>query len=922
MTFGIFSERLQKLIKEKGFVEPTLVQKLGIPMVRNGENVLILAPTGLGKTETAMFPLLDQISAKSHKPIALLYITPLRSLNRDLLDRLYWWADKLEIEIAVRHGDTSQAERASQREAPPHALIITPETLQAILPGKVMREHLKNVKFVVIDEIHELVESKRGIQLSVALERLSELAGNFQRIGLSATVGSPEIVAEFLGRNVKIIRAEADKKYDIMVECPAADESGAEDLFIGGDTYARMKRIYELIQSHKSILTFTNTRETAEVLSSRLRRFDKVLKQDVHHGSLSKEKRIKSEQLFKSQELKALIATSSLELGIDIGSIDLVIQYLSPRQVSKLIQRIGRAGHRAGELSKGIILSGNEDLFEATAIAARAMKKQLEYLKIHEAPLDVLANQIVGMLMDEYEVSDERIFNTIRRSYPYRNLTRKEFDELVKFMESIHLAWLNPGKTTTLKRKRKSFSYYFENLSTIPNTIQYRVISVIENEPIGSLDEEFVAEHGRTGEKFICSGRAWKVIQVVGNKVMVEPIDDIESAVPAWEGELIPVPFEVAQDVGKLRRKIGEHFSAARLKEDYRIDHKAAEEMISIIKSHKASHIVPDEKNILIEDYEDFVIIHSCCGSLINNTLSRYLGAILTAETGVAVNIKNDPYRIMIQTTSKKENIERILKEASNIEDVISAAIERSSLFKHRFLHVARRLGVIRKDARFDRININKIVEQYIGTPVYRETLREIIHEKLDIQNTISILDKIREGMIKLHVQNGLSVIGELGLKHQFAEVMKPRMPEKEIFLAFRKRLLNTRVRLVCANCGNYSVMQIVREVQEQPECPNCGSRLIAVVRRNQTNAGDLVKKRLRKKEMTKEDLQEFQTIRRSSDLVIVYGKKAVEAMAGRGVGPQTAARILAMLHPTKEKFYKDILEAEKQFVRTKIYWK
>src|SRR3989338_7637097 len=255
MSFGTFSEKLQKLIKDKGFIEPTLPQKMGIPAIAAGANVLILAGTGYGKTEAAMLPLLDKISASSQKPISLLYITPLKSLNRDLLDRLFWWGDKLDVDIAVRHGDTSQSERASQREAPPHVLISTPESLQALLPAKIMREHLRNVKYVVIDEIHELVESKRGSQLLVALERLKELAGDFQRIGLSATVGSPESVAEFLGKDVRIIRAETDKRYDIKVESPhvsSKDQALAEDLFIGGGTFARLNRIYSLIAGHKS----------------------------------------------------------------------------------------------------------------------------------------------------------------------------------------------------------------------------------------------------------------------------------------------------------------------------------------------------------------------------------------------------------------------------------------------------------------------------------------------------------------------------------------------------------------------------------------------------------------------------------------------------------------------------------------------
>ena len=215
MVFRHFSKEIQKLIEKKGFTEPTISQKMGIPEILSGKNVLIIAPTSSGKTESAFLPLLDIIHRKKMKPVSLLYITPLKSLNRDMLKRLFWWADNLDINITVRHGDTSQQERKEQREMPAKVFITTPETLGAILPGKKMRKHLRNVEFVIVDEIHELCENKRGTQLSLLLERLKNIAGDFQRIGLSATVGSPKAVAEFLGKNVKIIRADSEKKFKI-----------------------------------------------------------------------------------------------------------------------------------------------------------------------------------------------------------------------------------------------------------------------------------------------------------------------------------------------------------------------------------------------------------------------------------------------------------------------------------------------------------------------------------------------------------------------------------------------------------------------------------------------------------------------------------------------------------------------------------
>ncbi|MHA1795350.1 MAG: DEAD/DEAH box helicase [Promethearchaeota archaeon] len=902
------------MIKKKGFIEPTLAQKISIPEIMKEKNVLIIAGTGVGKTESAMLPLMDKVSKNKNQPIALLYITPMRSLNRDLLDRLKWWAKKLDLDISVRHGDTSESERASQRESPPHILITTPESLGALLVGRKMREHLKNIRYVIIDEVHELVENKRGVQLTLLLERLRELAGNFQRIALSATVGSPKKVSEFIG-GAKIIQAEQNKKYEIRVECPAPRKKDfllAEEVMSKPSTIARLNRIIELINSHQSILVFSNTRETSEILSSRIKKINKDIKMEVHHGSLSRESRIRSERNFKNNILQSLICTSSLELGIDIGTIDQVIQYLSPRKVSKFIQRIGRSGHQIGKTSKGIILSDDEDLFESVIIAEKAERNELEEIKIHEQALDVLAVQIIGLLMEYYILPLDKIYRIIKRAYPFKNLSEKKFYEIIDFLIQARLVWLEKGK---IGRKRKCWEYYFENLSTIPDTIQYKIISIIEGEPIGNLDEEFVAEHGKPGEKFICSGRAWKIIQVEKNKVLVEPIDDIESSIPAWEGELIPVPFSIAQEVGKLRRTI-------KNKKIHSADQNSLTKMRKIVEKHIRTHSLPDDKNILIEDYKDFIIIHACFGSLVNNTLGRYIAALLSAETGISVNLKTDPYRIILQTTGKPEQVKRIILKAKNIKSVLESELERSSLFKHRFIHVARRFGVVSKKARYDKININKIILQYQNSPVYEETLREIYLEKLDLEKTRKILSQIQENKIKIKIQNGLSKFGEIGLIHQFSEVMKPRLPEEEIFKAFKKRLLNTRVRLICTHCGKYSAVKTIKDIDEDPECPNCGSRLIGVARRTQSNIINILKKKLEKKKLKPDELKEFQTLRRTADLTIVYGRLAVETLAGRGVGPETAARILSKLHPTKEKLYRDILQAEKTFAKNKIYWR
>jgi len=318
-----------------------------------------------------------------HKPIAVLYITPLKSLNRDLWNRIRWWAKRLEFDVSVRHGDTTQYERTMQLENPPEMMISTPETLQALLVGKRMREHLKNIKVVVVDEVHELVGSKRGVQMAVALERLRELCQNprMQVVGLSATVGTPDEVAVFLtgGRDCQTVNTVRETELKIGVEYPVPtkrDALVAKEMYVGPGIAARLRRMVDIIKERNSILAFSNTRGFAEVLSSRLKAFDPELALDAHHSSLSKQARVETEDAFRDGKLKAIVCTSSLELGIDIGSIDYIIQYSSPRQVSKLLQRVGRSGHSLSRESIGSIIAGDpDDCFEASVIARQALHR-------------------------------------------------------------------------------------------------------------------------------------------------------------------------------------------------------------------------------------------------------------------------------------------------------------------------------------------------------------------------------------------------------------------------------------------------------------------------------------------------------------------------------------------------------------------
>ncbi len=931
MVFELLNPEIQKIVKKR-FKEPTLPQKLAIPLILQGKNVLLEAPVGTGKTEGAFLPILHLILEQKSKPISFLYITPLRALNRDMINRLVWWCNELGVEISLRHGDTSSYERRMQAEFPPQILITTPETLQAILPGKKIREYLKNVKWVVLDEVHEIADSKRGVQLSLALERIRELCGNFQIIGLSATIGSPESVAKFISPNkeIEIVKAISPKEMKIEVIHPEPiqrDRKIAEKIFSSEDTAARLRSIMQLIENSNSSLLFTNTREFAEILASRIKILDKKFPVSIHHSSLSKQVRIKAEKELKEGKIKSIICTSSLQLGIDIGSVDLVLQYQSPRQVTQLIQRVGRSGHKIEGISRGVIITSNEDdIFESAVIARKALKEELEELKFHFNSLDVLAHQIVGLTLEYNSIDLKKAYEIFKRSYFYKNLSYKEFLDTCEQLKQLGLIFLN----SSIRKKRRGFEYYFSQLSTIPSLKQFKIFNILDNSFVGVLDEEFVALHGEIGSTFVVKGEAWKILDIVEDKVLVEPTIDFEASIPAWEGELIPVPFEVAQEVGKLRSEIAKLLTSKSeeeivsiLTELYPIDINCAKKMVDIIKK-QFKFGIPDEKNILIESYEDLVIIHACFGSLVNETLGRFISALLTSRIG-SIALRTDPYRIMIKAPVRiEEYIKEILLKTNPklLRTYIELSIAKSNLFEWKFVHVAKRFGAISKDAEYGKMTLKKIIEEYEKSPIYKETLRELEVEKLDIEKAEEILEKIQKEEIKINFVQGLSPIGKLGIIHKFLEVLGPGKPEKEVFSIFRKRLLDTKLKLICLNCGRWSISFKVKDIPDDLKCRLCEARLLGIINPKNKEAERIVRKKLRNLGLTKEEEKKFERIRKSADLFLTYRKKAAYCLAGKGIGPDTAIRILSRFHKDENELIRDVLEAERQYLKTKRFWK
>lgn len=913
--FHVKHEELLKILSELGIEKPTEIQEAAIPEILTGRNVLLIAPTGIGKTEAAMIPILEKIAVERPRGIACLYITPLRALNRDMMRRLTEFGTRLGITIDVRHGDTTQSERVKQSRMPPQIMITTPETFQILFLGQRLRAHLKHVRWVIIDEIHELAEDERGAQLTVGLERLEEISGGFQRIGISATVGDPEIVGEFLvgsGRDVRIVKVSPVKEIDLAVESPIPDDSDekfATVLHTDAKHVACMKRAKQLIEQHRSTLFFVNTRDTAEALGVRYRIWDEGFPIGVHHGSLSKEVRTQMEEDFKKERLKALICTSSLELGIDVGSADFTLQFNSPRQVTRIIQRVGRSGHKVGERSVGrVIATDYTDILESAVICRKAMNGELEKFRIRDKPLSVLANQIAAMAMADRSVGLDIAYQIVKRAYPFRNLGRAEFDRVVESMGNIGLISIEGDK---IRKSRKTMRYFFDNISMIPDEKTFRIREISSRGVIGTLDESFVAASLEPYSTFVARGRAWQVVEIKDDEVLVEEIKEI-AAPPSWVGEEIPIPFSVAQEVGALRAS--ERF------QEYPLDSDSIEECRRFSDRQKESgNPIPDEKEIRIESGDSVIVIHACFGTKVNATLAKLIGSLLSARLGESLGIESNAYSVILRLPSNinGKDIAKILRETKieALEPLLRLALKSSGIFRWHFLHVAKKFGVIEKGADYRTVNLGKMMEIFEDSVIFEEALNRTVFEELDIDTTAEVLSRIQKDEIKI----SFGILSPLGMElmEEQRELMMPRTADRTILMALKNRLLEEKVIIHCLRCGSERRTTVRNLPEKKITCHNCGGVMLAVVR-------PYAKEELASLKKEKKDKQDQAAIKRlykSANLVMANGRKAVLALVARGVGPDTAARILQRPHPTEEDFLRDVLAAEIQYARTKRFW-
>jgi len=867
-----------------------------IPLVLAKKNLVLIAPTGTGKTESAMFPVFNAlVSMPAGGGIKALYVTPLRSLNRDILSRMEWWCRELGLSVGVRHGDTPMGERRKQALSPPDLLITTPETLQALFMGKRLRKHLEHIRFVIIDEIHEMAGSKRGAQLAVALERLHVYAGDFQRIGLSATVGNPGEIARFMcgTRACSIVQVPVAKHLDIRVK------------FVGDDFKRQAAALSHALDREGSTLVFVNTRVTAEALGHALFERGDV---EVHHGSLSKEIRIEAEERFKRGDLRTLICTSSMELGIDIGRVDHVIQFGSPRVVARLVQRVGRAGHQLNTVSRGTIFAtGFDDLLESLVIARRAQANEIEPVVLHENAGDVLANQVAAMAVEYGEIECARVREIVERSAIFASCGTL-LSDVCRQLEEHRIIRIDNERIITTARARR---YLAGNLSMIHDERKVPIFDMVSRRTVGTLDESFVVSWIHTGAVFITKGQLWRVIEIADGRLTVEPAKKAVGELPSWEGEQIPVPFAVANEVGSVRRR-GNVADYTNEKEGIAF----ATHFLSEMEKNRC--LIPTDQLITLENSEDGVVCNVCAGHKANEALGRVLSILISARYGTTVGIELDAYRFLLRLPSeiRASDVRDFLVglDPLHIHGILRLALKRTALFKWKLVQIAKKFGAIDPDADYEKISIHRLLEYFDGTVVQQEAYRELLLQYMDVEGAAAIIAQVHQGETSVAIGRH-SLIGAGGLLSSRDQIPPPTA-DQAVISTLKRRLEQEDVVLACMNCRNWKSRTVASRVPDHPQCPKCGARLVAALKPYEEEAYTTANK----KKKTEEERAIEQRLMKNANIVLSSGKKAVIALSARGVGPENASRILATL--TKDDaFYREILKAERTFIQTHRYW-
>ncbi|AWR94516.1 DEAD/DEAH box helicase [Acidianus brierleyi] len=895
-----------KVLYSLGYTKLTPIQRIAIPKIISGKHTLIIAPTGSGKTEAAIIPLFYKIWNSRPEKISLLYITPLKALNRDLELRLKNLGNALGITIGTRHGDTSERKRKEILKSPPDLLITTPESLQYLIINQKYRDLLSNLKWIIIDELQEMLDEKRGYELSVVISRLKKFNKNkIQMIGLSATIGNIELAKKYLSdAEVEVAKVDLKKEYDIDLIIPDINDFPKKAIELNLDPYviSRLEKLKQIIETYKPIIIFTNTRETAEFLASELQALYN-LKVATHHGSLSKDIRINIENNFKQGNLDAIIATSSLELGIDIGNINLVVQYMSPKEVTRLLQRIGRSGHSLNKVSKGIVIPSNYiyDIFECKSIIELSREGYLEQPYIELNALDVIAHEITGMVLEGVR-NKEDILDILKNSVYFRDLSKDELENVVQLLKSSRIL---KEKDNQLLPSYRAWKYYY-GTNMIPDSIRsYSVINMANNLELGKLDEDFVAMIDEESI-FVLGGKLWKVVSIEDGKIFVDRAELKRGILPSWFGESIPVEKEVSE-------RVYSYLIDAIKGKNYEFD-----EINDIIQEYKKRGYPELSNNdILVEIINgELIVVHSPFGSKGNNTLGSILSFYLNKIKGIRTSFRNDPYNIVIASVlpiSKKDIEETItyVNKLSQIDarNIVIDAIKESPQFKWKLYIEAERFGNI--DSNSKEIISSAILRQFSDTIVGEEAAREMLIKNHDL----SVLTEIKKYTWKI-----VEVPSPSPLAKEFLDrLLITESEEAPVMLeVFKRRLLSKEVRVLCMVCGwNKKV-----SIEYSPEkCEKCQSVFLTATFPDDRDSIDIINKNIRGKKLSKTEMKKLKELKIIASLFSQYKKYALIALSARGVGSTNLGKALSKLSEGEESFYQNLFNVEKKFLKNRKYW-
>ena len=789
---------------ERAFARPTEAQIQAWPAIASGEHVLLSAPTGSGKTLAAFLWAIDALArADQSAPdgVSLVYISPLKALSYDIERNLRVPLRGIgaELSIAVRTGDTPQKERAAMLRQPPDILITTPESLYLMLTGRA-QELFTATRWCIVDEIHSVAATKRGSHLALTLERLTAASEHEpQRIGLSATQNPLEEVARFMvgpRRRCRILDTGMRKQLDIQIQVPVdsmvePDATQAPDFDpLAGGTEATRRSIWPaiypellaLVREHRSTIIFVNNRRTAERLALRLNELAEADIARAHHGSLAREERLVVEELLKAGELPCLVATSSLELGIDMGAVDLVIQVESPKSVARGLQRIGRAGHNVGDVSRGRIFPKfRADLLECAVVARRMREGAIETTVVPRNPLDVLAQQIVAIAAAAAEgepVVVDDLHALVTRTYTYADLTRPVFESVLDMLDgrypSSEFAELRPRIVWdriagTIRARAGARQLAVTNAGTIPDRGLYAV-TLPDGRRVGELDEEMVYE-ARPGQTFLLGASTWRIEEIGRDRVIVTPAPGVPGAVPFWKGDGVGRPAELGEAIGAFARWAVD-VEPARLAAEYDLDERAARNLVDFLSEQRdATRVIPSDRAIVLERFRDEIGDWRLCvlspyGWRVHAAWGLALGARIREELGLESDAIWSDDGIIVHLPDADERgvggdwSELVLIEPDALEELVVGELSASALFGARFRENAGRALLIPRarpgkrtplwQQRLKSQSLLEVARKYGDFPIVLETFRECMRDVLDLPGLTALLTKLHRREISL----------------------------------------------------------------------------------------------------------------------------------------------------------------------------